>query len=166
MTLPAHASILTGLEPPSHGIRNNTAFKLGGTPTLATMLKGAGYRTGAFVGALVLSARFGLNRDFDVYDDRIGGDGDPTGVRLAERRGTRIQPATEWILRAASRVPETCDHERARSEQAMVCGFTFDPCAPSGAGRYGHGRAPYGCRAKYTDATIGRGPRPPHGWPT
>ncbi len=70
MTLPAHASILTGLEPFAHGIRNNTAFKLGETPTLATMLKTAGYRTGAFVGAVVLSARFGLNRDFDVYDDR------------------------------------------------------------------------------------------------
>ena len=40
------------------------------------MLKGAGYRTGAFVGAFVLSARFGLNRDFDVYDDRYGHSGD------------------------------------------------------------------------------------------
>jgi membrane-anchored protein YejM (alkaline phosphatase superfamily) len=53
MTLPAHASILTGLEPFAHGIRNNTASRLGKTPTLATMLKSAGYRTGAFVGALV-----------------------------------------------------------------------------------------------------------------
>ena len=63
MTLPAHASILTGLEPFRHGIRNNTEFKLGQTPTLATMLKSAGYRTGAFVGAFVLNAGFGLNRD-------------------------------------------------------------------------------------------------------
>ena len=37
-----------------------------GQRTLATLLKRAGYRTGAFVGAVVLSARFGLNRDFDV----------------------------------------------------------------------------------------------------
>src|SRR5262249_49439023 len=90
MTLPAHASVLTGLEPPSHGIRNNTAFKLGGTPTLATMLKGAGYRTGAFVGALVLSARFGLNRDFDVYDDRYGHSGGRAGFRVAARPAERV----------------------------------------------------------------------------
>ena len=45
--------------------------RLGQTPTLATMLKSAGYRTGAFVGALVLNAAFGLDRDFDIYDDRF-----------------------------------------------------------------------------------------------
>ena len=39
-------------------------------PTLATVLKRAGYRTGAFVGAFVLDARFGLSRGFDDYDDR------------------------------------------------------------------------------------------------
>jgi len=46
-----------------HGIRTNGLFRLGGSlPTLATILKAAGYRTGAFVGAFVLDARFGLNR--------------------------------------------------------------------------------------------------------
>ena len=60
MTLPAHASILTGLEPFSHGIRNNTAFRLGETPTLATLLKRAGYRTGAFVGAVVIAVALQL----------------------------------------------------------------------------------------------------------
>jgi len=56
-----------------HGVRNNSLFRLGDNlPTLATVLKGAGYRTGAFVGAFVLDARFGLARGFDVYDDRYG----------------------------------------------------------------------------------------------
>jgi arylsulfatase A-like enzyme len=54
-------------------VRNNSLFRLGDKlPTLATVLKSAGYRTGAFVGAFVLDARFGLNRGFDVYDDRYG----------------------------------------------------------------------------------------------
>ena len=45
-------------------------------PTLATVLQEAGYRTGAFVGAFVLDARFGLNRGFDHYDDAVDtGDG-------------------------------------------------------------------------------------------
>src|SRR5215468_10447441 len=57
MTLPAHTSILTGLIPPSHGVRNNGSTALARTtPTLATLLHDAGYRTGAFVGAFVLDA--------------------------------------------------------------------------------------------------------------
>src|SRR4051812_27656445 len=99
LTLPAHASILTGLEPFSHGIRNNTGFRLGDTSTVATMLKRAGYRTGAFVGAFVLSAKFGLNRDFDVYDDRFGRKGDGAGPPPTERRAERVvEPALNWIL--------------------------------------------------------------------
>ena len=71
LTLPAHTSILTGRTPPAHGVRNNGSFRLGDdVPTMATVLKGAGYRTGAFVGAFVLDARFGLARGFDGYDDR------------------------------------------------------------------------------------------------
>src|SRR6185295_14752633 len=51
LTLPAHASILTGLLPRRHGIHNNTSSRLDEhAPTLATRLAHAGYRTGAFVG--------------------------------------------------------------------------------------------------------------------
>ena len=75
LTLPAHASILTGLIPPAHGIHVNSSAGLDArTPTLAERLRTAGYRTAAFVGAFVLDARFGLNRGFDVYDDRVRSD--------------------------------------------------------------------------------------------
>src|SRR5476649_1387288 len=51
LTLPAHASILTGWLPRRHGIHNNTRFRLDDrVPTLASVIKRAGYRTGAFVG--------------------------------------------------------------------------------------------------------------------
>jgi arylsulfatase A-like enzyme/Tfp pilus assembly protein PilF len=103
LTLPAHASILTGVSPPVHGIRTNGLFRLGPTlPTLATVLKAAGYRTGAFVGAFVLDARFGLNRGFDVYDDRYGEKhGDDT--KGAERRAEDvIRPAVEWINQSSN----------------------------------------------------------------
>src|SRR5262245_32544704 len=47
LTLPAHASILSAVSPPVHGIRANGLFRLGtNLPTLATVLKEAGYRTG------------------------------------------------------------------------------------------------------------------------
>jgi hypothetical protein len=111
------------------------------------MLKAAGYRTGAFVGAFVLSAKFGLNRDFDVYDDRIGYKGDPAGVRIAERRAERvIGPATEWIVGS----------DRSRPWFAWV--HLYDPHAPYQAPpEYGRGRSPYDAEVAYTDAMIARG---------
>jgi arylsulfatase A-like enzyme/Flp pilus assembly protein TadD len=147
MTLPAHASILTGLEPFSHGIRNNTAFRLGATPTLATMLKRAGYRTGAFVGAVVLSARFGLNRDFDVYDDHYGQSGSRADFRVAERRAERvIDPATRWISSSGA----------GRPWFAWI--HLYDPHAPYQAPPdYARGRSPYDAEVAYTDAMIARG---------
>src|SRR5439155_8027640 len=103
LTLPSHASILTGASPPVHGLRANGLFRLGPSlPTLATLLKSAGYRTGAFVGAFVLDARFGLNRGFDVYDDRYGEKHAGDDTEGAERRAEEvIKPATAWILNAA-----------------------------------------------------------------
>ena len=72
LTLPAHATILSGLLPPRHGVRNNGAERFPeGPATLATQLAAAGYRTGAFIGAFVLDRRFGLGRGFDRYDDDI-----------------------------------------------------------------------------------------------
>jgi choline-sulfatase len=72
LTLPAHASMLTGLLPPEHGVRNNGNFRLEErTPTVAAVLQGHGYRTAAFVSAFVLDRRFGLARGFERYDDSV-----------------------------------------------------------------------------------------------
>ena len=44
LTLPSHASILTAVSPPVHGLRANGLFRLGpGLPTLATVLKAVSY---------------------------------------------------------------------------------------------------------------------------
>jgi arylsulfatase A-like enzyme/Tfp pilus assembly protein PilF len=70
MTLPSHASILTGLLPPSHGIRDNAGFILDSKiKTLAEILKEHGYQTAAFVSAFVLDSQFKLDQGFDVYSD-------------------------------------------------------------------------------------------------
>lgn len=72
LTLPSHATLLTGLAPPEHGLRDNGTAVLPATlPTLATVLAARGYATGAFVSSRVLDARFGLGRGFAVYDDRM-----------------------------------------------------------------------------------------------
>jgi arylsulfatase A-like enzyme len=99
ITLPAHASIFTGLYPFEHGVRNNGNFYLPQRyETLATALKAQGYRTAAFVSAFVLDRRYGLARGFDSYDDRMQG-AQPQVVSLeAERRGDRTELAlTAWL---------------------------------------------------------------------
>ncbi len=99
LTLPSHASLLSGLLPPHHGLRNNGAGALPeGTATLATLLVEKGYRTGAFVGAFVLDRRFGLTRGFEVYDDEVPRD-PRGGVFLeAERPGREVvDRALAWL---------------------------------------------------------------------
>ena len=72
LTLPSHATILTGLHPSHHGIRTNDGFRLAPTvPTLAELLKASGYATAAFIGGYPLRASSGLSRGFDRYDDEF-----------------------------------------------------------------------------------------------
>src|SRR3954470_12208313 len=66
LTRPSHASILTGLYPFEHGVRDHSGYRMRrGTPTLATLLKAAGFATGAFVGGVPLKRDFGLDAGFD-----------------------------------------------------------------------------------------------------
>jgi arylsulfatase A-like enzyme/tetratricopeptide (TPR) repeat protein len=106
VTLPSHTNILTGLYPYQHGVRDNSGFALSPkVPTLATLLKRAGYATGAFVGAYPLEARFGLNQGFDVYDDRFPRGSNPDAFALAERRGDQVVAAARawWDARRGER---------------------------------------------------------------
>jgi len=98
VTLPSHASILTGTYPFQHGFRENSGYRLTpGLPTLATLLKAQGFATAAFVGAFPLDARFGLTPGFDVYDGRFD-DLTGGGFIIAERPATAVvAPARAWI---------------------------------------------------------------------
>ena len=99
LTLPSHTTILTGLLPPAHGVRENGIDALDAThPTIARLLKGAGYDTAAFVGAFVLDHRFGLAQGFDTYDDQIPRDPDATERLEAERPASAVvDRALAWL---------------------------------------------------------------------
>jgi choline-sulfatase len=109
ITLPSHASIFTALLPPAHGARNNGNFYVPERlPTLATALKAAGYRTGAFVSSFILDRRYGLARGFDVYDDEMQGERVEVLALEAERRGDRTALALgTWLGQQASASPGT-----------------------------------------------------------
>jgi arylsulfatase A-like enzyme/Flp pilus assembly protein TadD len=98
LTLPSHASIMTGQYPYAHGVHNNGTYALGaGTPTLAQILKGKGYKTAAFVASFSVDSRFGLDRGFDVYDDNFQADS-PFKSSNAERKAEEVLQAFEpWF---------------------------------------------------------------------
>lgn len=98
LTLPSHASLMTGLVPPLHGARENGQRLADTHLTLARVLKAAGFRTGAFVSAFVLDRQFGLSSGFEVYDDRVARDADAALRLEAERDGAAtIDAALQWI---------------------------------------------------------------------
>ena len=99
VTLPSHASILTGLYPYQHGYRQNSGFRLtDGVDTLAARLRAGGFSTGAFVGAFPLDARFGLTPGFDTYDGRFDDAGNGAEFLLPERPApVVVDRAVKWI---------------------------------------------------------------------
>jgi arylsulfatase A-like enzyme/Flp pilus assembly protein TadD len=102
LTCPSHTSILTGKYPIAHGVRDNSLFVLGPEQrTLAQILKEQGYRTGAAIAGFPLVARYGLNRGFDFYDDRLS---EPFDNMLAADRPPRASLSPE--RRIAARVNE------------------------------------------------------------
>ncbi len=73
LTRPSHTSLLTGMLPTRHGVRDNISpARLPDVPTLASVAKAAGFRTAAFVSTIVLASGGGLERGFDLYSDELG----------------------------------------------------------------------------------------------
>ena len=144
LTLPSHTSILTGLYPFQHGVRENSGYRLApNAQTLATRLKQAGYATGAFVGAFPVHSRFGLNVGFDVYDDRFGETRAPTEFVMPERPASVVVPlARTWIksrglgLGPGGSNDQSSPHRPAPSPQPPAASpwfawvHVFDPHAP------------------------------------
>jgi arylsulfatase A-like enzyme/Flp pilus assembly protein TadD len=144
LTLPAHASLLTGLRPGRHGLTVNGA---GGGPlpvaTLAERLAARGYATGAFVSAAVLDGRLGLSGGFGTYDDRLAVPGGPP--QPTERRAdVTVDAALAW------------DGWDTPSFFAFV--HLFDPHAPYAApgAPAGTDRAAYLAEVRWADTQLGR----------
>jgi arylsulfatase A-like enzyme/Tfp pilus assembly protein PilF len=98
LTLPAHSSILTGKLPQTHNVRNNVGYRLAeGTPTIPTMLKPAGYESGAAISAYVLRSSTGIGATFDFYDDGIVSKPDVALGSLQRAGGDTAAVARRWI---------------------------------------------------------------------
>jgi arylsulfatase A-like enzyme len=113
ITLPSHATMLTGMIPPQLGVLDNNHYVLASNHvTLAEILKEKGFQTGAFVGSFILDSMFGLDQGFDVYNDDVTGE-----IGIPERRGDETTArALEWL-------------EHNRDQKNFVFIHYFDPHA-------------------------------------
>lgn len=100
LTLPSHASIMTGLFPLKHGLRNNGHVLPGGIRTLAEMLKAQGYATAAFVSSFSVDSRFGIGRGFDVYDDTFQPQQSLKGSNTQRRAEETYDRFSRWLDKA------------------------------------------------------------------
>jgi arylsulfatase A-like enzyme len=105
LTLPSHANILSGLYPQEHGLRDNSGFRFAAEPpTLASVLREHGYRTGAFVSAFPLDSRFGLDHGFETYEDSFVDTTSRPAFLEQERAGAEtVSLAVEWLAAADER---------------------------------------------------------------
>jgi arylsulfatase A-like enzyme len=149
LTLPSHASMLTGLYPPEHGLHNNGQAALPqGLPTLATELQAAGYETGAFVAAFVLNNKFGLQQGFENYNDDLSlADGRLHGHHQYRDASLVINAALRWL--------------RPRSHKPFLCWVhLFDPHFPYLTHEDQFGQEfkdrPYDAELAYVDEQIDR----------
>ncbi len=100
LTLPAHASMLTGLVPLRHGVRDNGLWALPAeADTLAERAQSDGYQTGAFVSAIVLADSYGLAQGFETFDQpegRMQG----AGEHMLERSASEVTAAAQrWLTK-------------------------------------------------------------------
>jgi arylsulfatase A-like enzyme len=130
-TLPAHASMLTGVYPALHALQDDGVSLPAGIGTLAEALGKRGYNTLGVVAHVYVSGLFGLDRGFRRFDD-------------ADARAGREAPTATAIVDRALRLLE-----EDRAEPFFAFLHFFDPhwdYAPP---------APY--REKFADPSY-RGP--------
>lgn len=148
LTIPAHSSLMTGLWPPRHGVRDNGDFFLGDDAhTMAERLHEAGYATMASVGAEVTSHHWGFAQGFDTFNDDMGGAATEQENRWrVERRGDAVvADAQKWF------------DQRDPTKPFFAWVHLFDAhypyVAPAPYSR--KFRSPYLAEVAYADAQIG-----------
>lgn len=151
LTLPSHASMFTGQFPPAHGLRDNGGFFLSpAAVTLAEELQGVGFRTGAFVGAFVLDAKWGLDQGFEHYADDFD---------LSSTRGRGMSLAS--VQRRADEVVDLALPwlEKVQDTRFFAWLHFYDPHTPYSPPepyKSQYVGRPYEGEIAFTDAQLGR----------
>jgi tetratricopeptide (TPR) repeat protein len=106
LTLPSHATILSGLLPAEHGVRDNTGFHLDEkTKLLPSILKANGYATGAAVSAYVLRSATGIANGFDAFDEVRERAGSRQSLGAVQRPGEESADVARAFIAAHAQQP-------------------------------------------------------------
>jgi arylsulfatase A-like enzyme len=100
LTIPAHATMMTGLLPFHHNIRANGDNVLAPSfLTLAEHLHEAGYSTAASVAAFVTTRQWGFSQGFDAYYDSMpeGEDADKNFWHTERPGNAVVDDALGWL---------------------------------------------------------------------
>jgi arylsulfatase A-like enzyme len=101
LTLPSHTSLLTSTYPFANRVQANAENLPPGAVTLASVLRASGYRTGAFIGSIILDKRYGLDQGFDDYDSPFQTSGtqppNPYSARVRRDAALVTRAARQWI---------------------------------------------------------------------
>jgi arylsulfatase A-like enzyme len=157
ITLPSHTTILTGKNPPGHGVRDNGLFVVSpDAVTLAERLSAEGYRTAAAVGAFPLVAKFGLDQGFDLYDDHL----EKPYEDFRGRKASDKAPGLFFDERAAQRVNEAVYPwlEEHAAEPFFLWAHYYDPHQPHNPPTpYDelYPDDPYAAEIAYSDESLG-----------
>lgn len=154
VTLPSHTTMLTGTYPMRSGMHDFSANKLNPEqPTLASVLKQAGYATGAVVAAAVLDSRFGLNHGFDFYYDHFEFSRlDEKNLDEMERPGNEVTDLSlDWLGKTFA--------GKSAPQKFFLWMHLYDPHFPYNPPEpYKHEYAdrPYDGEIAFADAQVGR----------
>ncbi len=97
ITGPAHAAILTGLQPARFGIRDNAVPLPAEAVTLSEVLSAQGFATGGFIGAFILDRPYGFAQGFETFASGFGRV-DSGAEANAERLGSAVvDDAVRWL---------------------------------------------------------------------
>ena len=146
LTLPAHASMLTGLLPVRHGVRDNIGFQLDPShATLATRFRAAGWRTGGAVSAYVLRGATGIGQGFELFDDAITVKGGTESIGNLQRDGAlAVDALARWI-------------GALRGERFFAFLHLYEPHSPyTPPPRYQGKGLPYDGEISYADELVGK----------
>ena len=89
-TLPSHLTMMTGLNPLSHGVLDETRSLSPGVPTLAESLRSKGWHTAAFTEGGALAGELGFRRGFDIYDEG-------TSLQIDPLHSDALERARSWL---------------------------------------------------------------------
>lgn len=159
LTLPTHATMLTGLNPNEHGLLvNNKASLATDVPTLATILTELGYRSAAFIAAIVLDGKFGLDRGFDVYNDDMGRAIVQTSLVHYRPANVVVDAAIDWLEQGTSPADQSSANHQA---PFFMWVHLYDPHQPLNVhadldGTKFEGEKSYAGEIAFMDRHIGR----------